>query len=139
MRWRTLALVVALLVTTLYEAFIVVNHGVWKPHHTVGLLLLVPSFCLWALARRQLGAAFAVRAEARQLVTTGLYARIRNPVYLFGWIFNAGLFTFTGLPVLFPLLVVLAVMQVVRSRREQRVLEAAFGETYRAYKQQTWF
>ena len=39
---------------------------------------------LWLLARWQLGDAFSVAPEARRLVTRGLYARIRHPIYVFG-------------------------------------------------------
>jgi protein-S-isoprenylcysteine O-methyltransferase Ste14 len=30
-------------------------------------------------------------------------------------------------------------MQLVRARREARVLEAAFGDAYREYRGKTWF
>jgi protein-S-isoprenylcysteine O-methyltransferase Ste14 len=39
---------------------------------------------------------------------------------------------------LLPLIIVIP-MQIVRARREATVLEAAFGEEYRRYRQQTWF
>jgi protein-S-isoprenylcysteine O-methyltransferase Ste14 len=136
--WR-LVLFVGLVAATLYASFTTLDGGVWKRHHTVGLVILVPSLCLWALARYQLGSSFSVRPEARQLVTHGLYGRIRNPIYLFGWIFNAGLFVFFGIPLLVLLLVPLVPLQLVRIRREERVLEAAFGDAYRAYKRRTWF
>ncbi len=136
--WR-LCLLVVLLAGTLWASLITLDGGVWKLHHTVGLVILAAAFCLWALARWQLGSSFTVRPEARQLVTHGLYARIRNPVYIFGWIFNAGLFTFLGIPILFLLLLALVPLQVVRAHREERVLEAAFGDAYRSYKRRTWF
>jgi protein-S-isoprenylcysteine O-methyltransferase Ste14 len=136
--WR-LALFVGLLVAALYASFTTLDGGVWKRHHTVSVVILVPSLCLWALARYQLGSSFSVRPEARQLVTHGLYARIRNPIYLFGWIFNAGLVLFFGRPLLVLLLLPLVPLQLVRVRREERVLDAAFGDTYRAYKRRTWF
>lgn len=37
------------------------------------------------------------------------------------------------------LLAVVVVIQVVRAQREARVLEAKFGEDYRAYRSRTWF
>jgi protein-S-isoprenylcysteine O-methyltransferase Ste14 len=43
------------------------------------------------------------------------------------------------IPKLWILLVVLVAIQVVRAGREARVLEAKFGEEYRAYRKQTWF
>ena len=37
------------------------------------------------------------------------------------------------------LLGVLIPLQIVRAKREARVLEEHFGEEYRAYRSQTWF
>ncbi|MGH9393391.1 MAG: hypothetical protein ACRD1E_04420 [Terriglobales bacterium] len=52
----------------------------WTPWQAAGLAIAVPAFVLFLLARIQLGQAFSVRAKATALVTTGIYARIRNPV-----------------------------------------------------------
>jgi protein-S-isoprenylcysteine O-methyltransferase Ste14 len=136
--WR-LALVAILICATLYGSFTALDDGVWSLHQSVGLAILIPAFCLWALAHRQLGSSFTVRAEARQLVTRGLYSRIRNPIYVFGWILAVGLVTFLWIPLLYILLVALVPVQVLRARREARVLEAAYGDAYRRYKRQTWF
>jgi protein-S-isoprenylcysteine O-methyltransferase Ste14 len=97
------------------------------------------SLSLIVLARLQLGRSFSVRAKATRLVTTGLYSRIRNPIYI------SGCFIFLGLAMFIPAwwlllaLVVVIPMQVVRSRREAAILEATFGDEYRRYRQQTWF
>lgn len=53
----------------------------------VGVCLLASGFVLRTVARFQLGNAFAVKAQATQLVTRGLYSKIRNPIYVFGsWV-----------------------------------------------------
>jgi protein-S-isoprenylcysteine O-methyltransferase Ste14 len=39
---------------------------------------------------------FSVRAEAKALVTTGLYSKFRNPVHLFGRVAYTGLFIAWG-------------------------------------------
>src|SRR4249919_564966 len=46
-----------------------------------GIVLAAIAFPLWIAARVQLGSSFSFRAEAHRLVTTGLYAKIRHPVY----------------------------------------------------------
>ena len=48
--------------------------------------LAVAAVCIpfWIAARLQLGESFSVRPEARHLVTTGIYSKIRHPVYVFG-------------------------------------------------------
>jgi protein-S-isoprenylcysteine O-methyltransferase Ste14 len=111
----------------------------WTAHEIAGAAIMIPAFCLWALARVQLGSSFAVRAQAKQLVTRGLYAKIQNPVYLFGSIFIVGVIVFLGQPKWFLIFLVLIPMQLVRIRNERRVLEAKFGDAYREYRKRTWF
>lgn len=72
-------------------------------------------------------------------MTHGLYLKIRNPIYLFGTIAIAGMFLILQIPPLWMLLGALAILQVLRADKEARVLEAKFGEQYRAYRRQTWF
>lgn len=80
-----------------------------------------------------------MKPEARKLVTTGLYSKIRNPIYVFGMVMITGLIVASQRPALLMLLVVVAIVQMIRARREARVLEAAFGEAYREYRRKTWF
>ena len=63
--------------------------GAWTISQIVGMAVAVPAFCLWALARLQLGKSFSISAQAKGLVTHGLYSKIQNPVYVFGGIFIA--------------------------------------------------
>src|SRR4051812_14179098 len=62
----------------------------WNASSITGVFLLIVGFILWTVARFQLGASFAVKAEARQLVTRGLYSKLRNPIYVFGSFVLAG-------------------------------------------------
>ena len=105
----------------------------------VGIPVAAVGFSLWILARLQLGKSFSVRAEARSLVTTGLYSKFRHPIYFFGGIAFAGLFIAWGKP--FPMIGFLVVYssQILRVIKEEKVLEDAFGEEYRRYKATTWF
>jgi len=97
------------------------------------------AFPLWIAARVQLGSAISLWPEARTLVTSGLYSRIRHPVYLFGTVASlAALLALQIWPV-FAIGVALVPLTLFRARREQQVMEAAFGERYRRYKEETWF
>jgi protein-S-isoprenylcysteine O-methyltransferase Ste14 len=111
----------------------------WSTAKVIGAVLVGISFPLFVLARWQLGSSFSVKAKASRLVTTGLYSRLRNPIYLFGGLFIVGLSLF--LSPWGPLAVALVIvpMQVMRARREERVLAEAFGEEYERYKSKTWF
>ena len=116
-----------------------IDGGEWRMRSIVGLALLVPSFFLWALARHQLGDSFTARAEARRLVTRGLYARIRNSIYVFAECMAIGIIIFLGRPLLLLVWVPAVVWQIRRARRERQVLEDAFGDDYRRYRSRTWF
>jgi protein-S-isoprenylcysteine O-methyltransferase Ste14 len=105
----------------------------------LGLGIALVSFVLWMVARTQLGASFSVRPQATALVTRGLYSKIRHPIYLFAGLSFAGLFIAWGRPVALVYFVVSLPVQLVRVKKEEAVLEAAFGEEYRRYKATTWF
>ena len=104
-----------------------------------GLILAIAGFALWSLARFQLGKSFSVSAQARQLVTRGLYSRIRNPIYVFGSLFIIGYILLLGRPLWLLIFLIIVPLQLWRARKEGRVLEAKFGEEYRAYRARTWF
>jgi protein-S-isoprenylcysteine O-methyltransferase Ste14 len=110
----------------------------WTPNHVIGLAIALPALLLLLMARIQLGRAFSVRARATNLVTTGLYSLIRNPVYVFSALVILGVIIWSGRPVFLIIFAVLIPVQFVRSRKESAVLEAKFGEEYRQYRQKTW-
>lgn len=71
-----------------------------------------------------------------KLLTPGLYAYSRNPMYLFELTFWFGWAIFYGsLPVLIGFLAWFAFFNFVAVPYEERDLEARFGESYRQYKQ----
>jgi protein-S-isoprenylcysteine O-methyltransferase Ste14 len=118
--------------------YIVVSHQPWTPLHIAGVAIALPAFILFLMARIQLGSAFSVQAKATHLVTTGIYSKIRNPIYVFGGLLIAGVFLYIR-PVLLALFIILIPMQIVRARAEEKVLAEKFGEEYQHYKAKTWF
>jgi len=119
-------------------AVFVVSQEPWSTRYLIGIGIAVAGFALSMLARAQLGRSFSIRARARVLVTTGLYSKFRHPIYLFRGIAFLGLFISWGK--LIPLLCFLLIypLQILRARKEEKVLEQAFGEEYRRYKASTW-
>ena len=105
----------------------------------IGLALSTLGLAGVVSARYTLGRSFSVKAKATELVTTGIYSRVRNPIYVFGAILIAGLTLLVRHPLFGLVLVVIIPMQIVRARREAQVLDAKFGEAYRRYREQTWF
>jgi protein-S-isoprenylcysteine O-methyltransferase Ste14 len=108
-------------------------------HQIVGALIAIPAAGLWLVARLQLGKSFSVTAQARHLVTTGLYSKIRNPIYVFGLVLIAGVIIYLGQYWFLLGIPPLLVLQLWRVRSESAVLEATFGDEYRNWKAQTWF
>ncbi|MBN2579515.1 MAG: isoprenylcysteine carboxylmethyltransferase family protein [Pirellulales bacterium] len=107
-----------------------ISHGVFL---AAGGLLLVLGLPLLFVAGRAL-----VRTHQRdELLTTGVYALSRNPIYAI-WIF----LIFPGLMLLarsWPLLltpIFTYLLFKVRIRREDEYLEARFGESYRKYRRE---
>ena len=113
--------------------------GPWDLQRGVGTALILAGIAGIATARYQLGKSFAIRPEAHQLVTRGVYSKIRNPIYVFGVVMISGVVLVLHRPILWLLLVAVVVLQTLRARREARVLEAAFGDAYRDYRRKTWF
>ena len=111
----------------------------WGAMQVLGACLLALGFVLWTVARFQLGRSLTVTAQAKKLVTHGLYSRIRNPIYVFGSCVIAGLILVLGRPVWLLAFVLIVPLQIWRARKEAAVLEGTFGEEYRRYRAETWF
>ena len=136
---RANLLTIAMVIITL--AFLVVHAQEvdWSTAKMIGAAIVIISFPLFVLARWQLGSSFSIKAKAGRLVTTGLYSRIRNPIYLFGGLFIVGLSLFLSPWGALAVALVIVPLRVVRARREERVLAEAFGEEYERYTSRTWF
>ena len=119
--------------------FLITWKGPWNAQRYLGTALCIAGAIGIAVARYQLGKSFSIRARAKQLVTHGIYSKIRNPIYLFGVVMVLGVTLVLQKPVLWVLLGVIIVGQTIRAYREARVLEAAFGDEYREYRGKTWF
>ncbi len=111
----------------------------WTPMKAVGGVVVVGSMLLLIAARVELGRSFSVRAKATRLVTTGVYARLRNPIYLAGMLLICGLALVLGRWWVLLILLVVTPMQRARARREAEVLRGRFGEEYERYRRRTWF
>jgi protein-S-isoprenylcysteine O-methyltransferase Ste14 len=104
-----------------------------------GFALALVSFALLLTARVQLGKSFTVTPQARALVSNGLYSRIRHPMYLFVDLTIVGITVGLGIWYLLAILLVLIPFQIRNSRKEGRLLQEKFGDTYTRYRSQTWF
>lgn len=103
----------------------------------VGLFLLVSATTLRFQARRELAGGFrySLHVEPGQnLITSGIYARCRHPAYLGAHLFLAAVPLAGGS--LFGLLASLLALPftLTRIRKEEAMLEAAYGEAFRDWR-----
>jgi protein-S-isoprenylcysteine O-methyltransferase Ste14 len=139
MRVYAPAVVIASFVLLLYLFVPGVKEEPWTASRIAGAFLTVFGYVLVITARVQLGTSFSVRPEAKELVTHGLYSRIRNPMYVFVDFMLFGLILVLHLYWLFVILAGLAIFQGLQARREARLLQEKFGQAYLDYRNQTWF
>jgi protein-S-isoprenylcysteine O-methyltransferase Ste14 len=133
------AIVVPMVVLLLYLFVPGVKEQPWTALRTAGAVLAVVGYSTFVTARLQLGKSFAVTPQAKELVTLGLYSRIRNPIYVFVDVMIFGLILTLHLYWLFALYPLLVAMHVLRAHREAKVLQLKFGQAYLDYQNQTWF
>src|SRR5581483_4562923 len=86
----------------------------WNAMQIIGACLLLVGFVFWTVARFQLGASLTVSAQAKKLVTRGLYSKIRNPIYAFGSCVIAGIILIMGRPLWLLVFLVIIPLQIWR-------------------------
>lgn len=101
---------------------------------STALLLLGHALSLVVILR--LGRSFSIMAEARQLVTTGIYRFVRHPLYLAEEVAILGIFIQYASVSTTLLLAAQIAFQFRRMRHEEAIMAAAFPE-YGAYRLQT--
>jgi protein-S-isoprenylcysteine O-methyltransferase Ste14 len=131
--------IIQLLAAMLIFGIIVFRHGPWDAMRWLGVCVGLPALIGLFIARFQLGHSFAVTPQAKQLVTQGLYAKIRNPMYMFSSLLIVGLALAIRQPLILIFIVVLVPVQLIRARQESQILEEKFGDEYREYRKKTWF
>lgn len=106
---------------------------------TIAISVAIVSLSLMILSRVQLGASFSVRPKAKALVVRGLYSRIQHPLYFFLDMLLWSLIIWFDIPWLFALWAILLAVHVNEARKEERLLQSAFGDAYTHYQARTWF
>jgi protein-S-isoprenylcysteine O-methyltransferase Ste14 len=137
----------ALLLGLAAERFVTLrSFGIdWRLLVPTGALLFVAGAAIMLAAAglfRRLGTNAPPSRPTTQIATTGPYRWSRNPMYLAMALVYAGLAIGFDGPIAFALLpFVLMTIQTQVIKREERYLEAKFGEEYRRYKARVrrWF
>mgnify|MGYP005631789757 FL=1 len=107
----------------------------------IGVLIFGTSLWLYGRAYADLGANWSARMEIlreQSLVTNGVYAYIRHPVYaaMFLWAIAQPLLIHNWVAG-FGLLILFTPLYLTRMPREEKMLTEHFGEAYQSYMQKT--
>jgi protein-S-isoprenylcysteine O-methyltransferase Ste14 len=112
----------------------------WTILRIAGVVLALASAAILVVSRIQLGSSFSVQAKAGTLVTSGIYSRIRHPLYVFSTLLLTGIALYlVKLWLLLVIFLILVPIQIYRARKEENILTNAYGEEYARYKASTWF
>jgi protein-S-isoprenylcysteine O-methyltransferase Ste14 len=111
----------------------------WDGWRLLGAVLVIVFLVLLTVARLQLGNSFSVTAQARKLVTTGVYSRVRHPIYVFSSVIVLGFAFYFKISWIAFLLMIILPVQFFRACQEEKVLIRAFGEAYLSYRKTTRF
>jgi protein-S-isoprenylcysteine O-methyltransferase Ste14 len=133
------AVVIPLVVVALFLFVPGLKERPWTAWRIAGAIVAVLGYILVVTSRIQLGKSFSIAPQAKELVTSGLYSRIRNPMYFFLDVMLIGLAVALHMYWLLIVVVVLLVMQTIRGRQEAAVLQQKFGPAYLDYRKHTWF
>lgn len=106
----------------------------------IGVMLSLAAFTLFFLALRDLGLSWRLGVDDRspgELVTTGVYAYTRNPVYIFFNLWFFGTFLIKGSLVFLILTILMVAILHYQIRHEESFLLGAYGSSYAAYCSKT--
>lgn len=127
------------LIALLNSSFILLQENAFGVNNIIGAVISIASFAFWIVTRIQLGDAFSVVPKATFIVQEGLYRKLRHPIYYFSWLAILGMVIFFWSSYLLVMLCAISVLQIVRIKKEERLLEQKFGKEYSDYKKSTWF
>jgi len=104
-----------------------------------GAILSLTGLVVWSIARHNLGEAFSVTPQAKFLVRTGVYKKIRHPIYFFSTIAVVGVCIMYNIWWMYVLMGILIILQYLRAKAEEKTLLNKFQNEYLEYKKSTWF
>jgi protein-S-isoprenylcysteine O-methyltransferase Ste14 len=118
---------------------IFVMHAEWV--RWLGLTMVVAGHLISILAVRALGRNYSVYVtiqEQHQLVQSGIYGMVRNPIYLGNLLAWPGTCLVFRSWIVFPAVVFFLAFAVLRGAQEERLLREQFSADFDAYCRRTW-
>jgi protein-S-isoprenylcysteine O-methyltransferase Ste14 len=106
----------------------------------LGFIPIALSMCINFVARRDLARFWSPLASPereQKLIKTGIYAKLRHPIYLSFLILLLGVAMIGGNLWSLLFFVLLLIVLEIRIRKEERELIAKFGKEYKNYAKET--
>ncbi len=117
------------------------DYGFYPVEAWAGVVAIVGSLVLFRLTHKQLGRMWSITLEMREghkLVTDGLYAHVRHPMYSSFALFALAQLLLVQNWVAGPAgLIGFGILFFMRVPEEERVMIETFGDEYRAYMRRT--
>ena len=110
------------------------------PAKLLGVAMILCAFVLFVLALSALGNSWRLGLDEKdpgRLVTTGIYAYSRNPIYLFFDLYFLGTFLLNGSLFFLIMTVLVALNLHYQILQEERFLASVHGAAYEAYRART--
>lgn len=108
----------------------------WIAPKLLGTAIEISGLCIYGIALRDLGVSWRLgidRTKPGPLVTTGIYSRMRHPIYVSLDMLFVGTFLVLGNAVLLGLALAMALLLHTIMRREEQYLAQQYGAAYLDY------
>lgn len=119
--------------------FVLPSGGTCEVCKYVGIALLLLGIIVWTMAKKVMGRT-EVKTEPTHFVKTGIYAKMRHPMYVGVLLILVG-FALTRTPLwgTLAVLVLLLPAHIHRAKLEERKMIEKFGDAYKEYQKETLF
>jgi protein-S-isoprenylcysteine O-methyltransferase Ste14 len=102
-----------------------------------GVIVIGAALVAWAVLHFRSWRFRAALSEGHQLATGGPFGLLRHPIYMGLDLLALGSAIWVPTPVLWIAFVLMAIGSDLRGRAEERILDEAFGDSYRDYCRRT--
>ncbi|TXT54169.1 MAG: putative Phospholipid methyltransferase [Promethearchaeota archaeon] len=112
-----------------------------EPLQIIGLILAFTGNVTLNISYRELGVYWEYpidgKRKKQKLITTGIYSRIRHPIYLSFYLISIGFWLILFDVVLLILLLIGGIGLYLQALEEEKLLLAIFGDIYKTYQRST--
>ena len=134
--WLSIHVILFLIFIFFREQFVCYYPNYYYP---ITALIIIFGVIIWFLAKKEIGR-ISLFITNEKIVTSGIYSKIRHPLYLGVKIIFFGLaLMFKSITGAVLVIIILIPFHVSRSRLEEKTLIKKYGKTYINYKKKTWF